>query len=77
MKNKTTWAEEVANKAKAAHKVSPHMSEWIQHLEETALKPHAPRAGSEKIQAHRALCALADIPVTVSLYGFAEEFMAD
>ena len=77
MKNQTTWAEEISNVAEAAHKASPHMNEWIQHLVETALKPHVPRKGGEKIQAHRALCALANLPVTVSLFGFAAEFMPE
>ena len=77
MKNQTTWAQEVVSIAQSALKVSPHMGEWIQHLAETALKPHAPREGSVKIQAYRALCALANLPVRVSLYGFAEEFMTE
>ena len=77
MKNETTWAQEDVSIAQSALKVSPHMSEWIQHLAETALKPHAPREGSVKIQAYRALCALANLPVRVSLYGFAAEFLPE
>ena len=83
MKNHMTWAEEINSKADSAlaqrgltDRPARH-SMMVQHIEDlrrAALAPHKPRHGANKIQAHRALCALAGVSVSIGLEAWAAEF---
>ena len=86
MKNQMTWAQEVNSKADAAlaqrgltNRLARH-SMMVQHIEDlrrAALAPHKPRHGANKIQAHRCLCHISGVSVSIGLESFAAEFMPE
>ena len=84
MKTQMTWAEEINSKADSAlaqrglaHMPARHsmMVQHIENLRRAGLAPHKPQHGANKIQAHRALCALAGVSVSIGIHAFAAEFM--
>ena len=83
MKNQMTWAEEINHKADTAlaqrgltGRPAGHsmMVQYIEDLRRAALAPHKPREGGLKIAAHRVLCNLLGVPVTIGLEAWAAEF---
>jgi len=83
MKTQMTWAEEINSKADSAlaqrgltHRLARHsmMVQYIEDLRRAALAPHKPRHGANKIQAHRCLCHLVGVSVSIGLEAFAAEF---
>ena len=86
MKNQMTWAQEVNSKADAAlaqrgltDRPAGHsmMVQYIEDLRRAALAPHKPRHGANKIQAHRCLCHISGVSVSIGLESFAAEFMPE